>query len=229
MAPNVLLIDDDVNFCSAVSEHLASQGVDILIATDPSILQLINLDELKVILLDIDMPVLSGFEVLAEIKGRNSDVTVIMVSGHSDLNTRLKCLEEGADFFLAKPIDMQELALVTMRAGRRKTIAAEPEARWKLSRTAHSLFTPNGDKVGLSAAEYKVLEVLFVSAPEVASKEALSKAATGRDDRALAYGRGLEVLISRIRSRANVGRHKLPVKALRNVGYVFHGDCHIED
>ena len=229
MAPDVLIIDDDVDFCGAVSDYLACQGIDALSATDPNILQLVNLDELQVILLDIDMPKLSGFDVLDQIRRRSSNVKIIMVSGYSDLNSRLRCLEEGADFFLAKPIDMHELALVTINARGKEKIATKTKTLWRLSRTAHSLFTPDGDKVGLSAGEYRVLKLLFENSPEVVSKEGLTRVATGRDDHALAYGRALEVLVSRIRSRANFGPHKLPVKALRNIGYVFHGDGYIED
>lgn len=56
------------------------------------------------------------------------------------------------------------------------------------------------------------------------SKERLTEAATGRIDMAKIYSRALEVLISRVRSRINSNNVKLPVKALRNVGYVFHGN-----
>lgn len=74
-----------------------------------------------------------------------------------------------------------------------------------------------------------MFELLLSNAPELVSKEELTEAATGRIDIAKTYSRALEVLISRVRSRVNANDAKLPVKALRNAGYVFHDGCEVVD
>lgn len=223
----ILLVDDDKDFCDSVSNYFEMRGSDVITATDPRLLTSMDLNKFRVILLDIDMPRLSGLDVLKLIREQNDHVTTIMVSGRSDLTTRLSSLDNGADFFMAKPIDLSELYLVVQRVvGREEeAIHNDPEAYWQLSRSRLALITPNGDEVGLSASEYRVLDLLFASTPEPVSREELTEAATGRIDIAKTYSRALEVLISRLRTRSSSRGQKLPVKALRNAGYVFHGVC----
>ncbi|PWG15625.1 response regulator transcription factor [Salibaculum griseiflavum] len=222
----ILLIDDDHDFCDSVSSFFDARSIPVLTATDPRLLQSMSLDCLRVILLDIDMPRLSGIDALPIIRSKSDLITTIMVSGHSDLTTRLSALEKGADFFLGKPVDLPELFLVVSRILGKQAAedASISEAHWLLSRNRCALISPTGDAIGLSASEFRVVEALFSHAPEPVSKEELTEAATGRIDVAKTYSRALEVLVSRVRSRVNTSGTKLPIKALRNVGYVFHGN-----
>ena len=227
----ILLIDDDYDFCDSVSKYFDARSISVLTATDPRLLQSMSLDGLRVILLDIDMPHLSGFDVLHNIRSRSDLITTIMISGHSDLTARLSALEKGADFFLGKPVDLPELFLVVSRllGKQAATDTSAIETHWLLSRSRCALISPTGDVIGLSLGEFRVVEALFRHAPEPVSKEELTEAATGRIDIAKAYSRALEVLVSRLRSRANTNENKLAVKALRNVGYVFHGNGTVID
>lgn len=227
----VLLVDDDHDFCDSVASYFEGRGLAVLTATDARLLHSMDLDGLRVILLDIDMPRLSGLDALEVVRHQNDHVTTIMVSGHSDLTTRLSCLDKGADFFMAKPVDLAELYLVVQRVVGQHDKGAQNDALsgWRLSRSRHVLITPDGDEHGLSTGEFRVFELLLSNAPELVSKEELTEAATGRIDLAKTYSRALEVLISRVRSRINSNEVKLPVKALRNAGYVFHGACEVVD
>lgn len=221
----VLLVDDDHDFCDSVASYFEGRGLAVLTATDARLLHSMDLDGLRVILLDIDMPRLSGLDALEVVRHQNDHVTTIMVSGHSDLTTRLSCLDKGADFFMAKPVDLAELYLVVRRVVGQHDKEEQNDASsyWRLSRSRHVLITPDGDEHGLSTGEFRVFELLLSSAPELVSKEELTEAATGRIDLGKTYSRALEVLVSRVRSRINSNEIKLPVKALRNAGYVFHG------
>ena len=223
----ILLVDDDKDFCDSVASYFEVRGSDVFTATDPRLLTSMDLNKFRVILLDIDMPHLSGLDVLKLIREQNDHVTTIMVSGRSDLTTRLSSLDNGADFFMAKPIDLAELYLVVQRVVGREEEATsnDPKACWQLFRSRDTLVAPNGNEFGLSASEYRVLELLFANAQEVVSKEELTEAATGRIDVAKTYSRALEVLISRLRTRSSSEGQKLPVKALRNAGYIFYGKC----
>jgi DNA-binding response OmpR family regulator len=227
----ILLVDDDHDFCESVASYFEDHGLAVLTATDARLLKNINLNALRVILLDIDMPKVSGFDALEIIRRQNDQVTTIMVSGHSDLTTRLSCLDQGADFFMAKPVDLAELFLVVQRIVGQQDIKAKngSMAYWRMSRSRHVLITPDGDEHGLSTGEFRVFELLLSNSPELVSKEELTEAATGRIDLAKTYSRALEVLVSRVRSRVNANDVKLPVKALRNAGYVFHGVGEVVD
>lgn len=228
-AAEILLVDDDYDFCDSVSKYFESRSIPVLTATDPRLLQSMALNSLRVLLLDIDMPRLSGLDALEMIRRHSDQITTIIVSGHSDLTTRLSALEKGADFFLSKPVDLPELFLVVSRILGKQTDVDTLGAQWLLSRSRCALISPNGDVIGLSASEYRVFEGLFSHAPLPVSKEELTEAATGKIDMAKTYTRALEVLISRVRSRVNTNDVKLPVKALRNAGYVFHGNGAVID
>lgn len=227
----VLLVDDDRDFCDSILSYFERRGLEVLTATDARLLQRMDLGALRVILLDINMPRLSGLDALKFVRHQNDYVTTIMVSGHSDLTTRLSCLEKGADFFMAKPIDLAELYLVVQRVIGQNEKEAQNDAQycWRLSRSSHVLIKPNGEEHGLSTGEFRVFQLLFSNSPEPVSKEELTEAATGRIDLAKTYSRALEVLVSRVRSRVSSKDLKLPVKALRNAGYVFHGACEVID
>jgi DNA-binding response OmpR family regulator len=227
----ILLVDDDKDFCDSIAKYFEGLGSSVITATDPRVLTSMDLNKFRMILLDIDMPRLSGFDVLRHIREQNDQVTTIMVSGRSDLTTRLKSLDMGADFFMAKPIDLAELYLVVKRIIRPKNEFADDDLLdfWRLSRSRHVLISPDSNEFGLSASEFRVLHLLFSSPSEVVSKEELTEAATGRIDLDKTYSRALEVLISRVRSRASTGNVRLPIKALRNTGYVFHGRCDVID
>lgn len=229
--PKTLLVDDDYDFCEGVSSYLEDKGIAIAIATDPQLVVNADLKEVTAIFLDIDMPRLSGMDVLESIRQKNETVTIVMVSCHNDIDTRLSCLERGADFFLAKPVDLEEMYLILRRLLDIKpaVLPNEQPPEWTLSRSRFALVSPTGGMIGLSASEFRVFEMLLQQAPEAVGKDELAIAATGKVDRQQVYTRALEVLISRVRTRASNTNIKLPVKAVRNLGYVFHGNCRVTD
>jgi DNA-binding response OmpR family regulator len=151
-----------------------------------------------------------------------------MVSGHSDEPTRLGCLNQGAYFFFSKPVHLEELVLVVRRALGRHDFAPDGQS-WTLVQNQSAVAMPDGHLVGLSSSEYRVLEQLIRQAPNPVSKEVLTQAVTGDAGQTAAFTRALEVMISRLRKRASSDDVRLPIKALRNVGYVFHGSATIEN
>ncbi|MBO6853444.1 MAG: response regulator transcription factor [Marivivens sp.] len=219
---SVLLIDDDEIFCANAKSFFAQKAISIVTLSDPTLALALDFSRFRVVLLDIDMPKVNGLELLSRVGEENRPV-VIMVSAHGDLESRISCLANGADFFVTKPLNIGELALIVERALGRKDPTESEGPSWRLCRSELSLTTPDGQVFGLASSEFRVLELLISRAPNDVSKEELTEAATGRSDVTLAYSRSLEVLLSRIRRRVSGDDHKLPVKSLRNVGYLFHG------
>jgi two-component system, OmpR family, response regulator len=217
----IIIIDDDAFFCETVKSYFRGEGVPIMVVTDPAMSRVIDYSQVDVVLLDIEMPGISGTEILNDIR-KFARPFVIMVSGHGDEARRKACLSNGADMFFGKPINIEELFLVISRA-----IGRLPKAQagqtWTLLRSRCALLTPERMTVGLSSAEFRLLEVLIRDSPNPVSKKALVASITDGDSLTSAYNRGLEVMLSRLRTRASSFTHKLPVKALRNVGYIFHG------
>lgn len=225
--PEILLIDDDVPFCRSVESFFAQNDIPLLTVSDPNIAKAINFQRFKVVLLDIDMPGVSGQDLIVDIAATPKPI-IIMVSGHSDHQTRLDCLTIGADFFFSKPVDLKELSLVSERAlGRTDMVQAEQV--WVLLLSELAIRTPDNRKVGLSSSEFRVLQELITNSPNPVEKEILMRAAAGRGLGGSTSNKALEVLISRLRSRISSDAARLPIKALRNMGYIFHGQGIVEN
>lgn len=103
---------------------------------------------------------------------------------------------------------------------------------WTLNRTNYTLQSPAGKVVRLSSGEFAILSALFARAPDVVSKDDLVKLVTAHKTGATSTSslRSLEVMISKLRRQFSETDHPLPIKALRHVGYVFHGsEAAVED
>lgn len=226
----IVLIDDDEDFCRSVKEYFRREGLQLATLNDPLIATAVDLTKFKIVLLDLDMPALNGHQILEQMS-RGHMPLVIVVSGHGDIETRLDLLGSGADFFLSKPVDLAELCLIAKKAlGRTITGTPDTPSHWMLRRRQMALTTPDNQTFGLSASEFRILEKLFQHAGEAISKQSLIEMYTGSMTTPTAQQeRSLEVLLSRLRRRVSSATSTFPVKSLRNVGYIFHGDCRIMD
>jgi DNA-binding response OmpR family regulator len=226
----ILLIDDDEDFCRSVKAYFEREGIRLATLSDSLIVTAIDLTNIKVVLLDLDMPLLNGRQVLDQLPPGQSPL-VIIVSGHGDIDTRLDLLGSGADFFLSKPVDLGELCLIAKKAlGRHIVNTSSATTLWILQRHQMCIFTPYQQTFGLSGTEFRVLEKLFRNVGEVTGKEILIEVSTGSTKPpTLQQVRSLEVLLSRLRRRFSTDTVTFPVKSLRNVGYIFHGNCQITD
>lgn len=223
---DVLLIDDDPSFCDSVKTYFANRGISLLSVSDPRLAKELNFLHFRIILLDLDMPEITGQDLLRDIRTSEKPI-IIIVSGHSDEETRLDCLNQGVDFFFSKPVHLEELSLVVRRALGRYDVFHDGQS-WTLIQSQSALEMPDGHLVGLSSTEYRVLEQLIRHAPNPVSREILTQVVTGDEGQTAVFTRALEVMISRLRTRASNDYSRLPIKALRNVGYVFHGVGTIE-
>ena len=228
--PEILLIDDDEAFCASLRTYFSQSQLSVSVITDPTVADALDFSKYALLLLDLDMPLVHGADIIKKLPNKRRPVVVI-VSGQDDLETRMRLLEDGADFFLSKPVELGELCLIAKRViGRASDHAEDDRSVWTLHRAQYALSTPGGQKFGLTSAEYRLLERLFLLSPEVVPKEELAHAFTGdRGGMTIDFNRSLEVIISRLRSRLNSDFGAFPVKALRNVGYVFHGNCQIAE
>lgn len=150
-----------------------------------------------------------------------------MISGHSDERTPVTMLKDGADFFPAKPVNLEELYLVADRILRKDRAAAVDSGSWALQRSTMLLNTPDGRQIGLSASEFRVIETLIRRAPDHIDKTELLLAMSSTGKSGSSSLRALEVMLSRLRSRASTQDVILPIRAIRNAGCVFHGSGRI--
>jgi len=227
--PDILAIDDDHGFLGELKTFFLRNGIGVATMSDSILAPRIDFARFKVVLLDLNMPGLSGEEILAQMPAGRRPI-IIILSGQNDLETRLRLLDHGADFFLPKPVDLTEVLLICRRALGRQVLDEELGQIWTLSRSKHTLRTPQETTFGLTFSEFKILELLIEANPNVVTKQTLAHAVTAREGAAaVSFYRSLEVMISRMRTRFSGPDQPLPIKALRNVGYIFHGRGVLEE
>jgi len=113
----VLLVDDEREFVQTLSERLQLRDMGSAVAYDgKSALELVNEDEPEVMILDLKMPGIDGFEVLKKVKKTRPEIEVIILTGHGSNADRKVCMELGAFAYLQKPVDIEVLSETLKKA-----------------------------------------------------------------------------------------------------------------
>lgn len=221
---SLLLVDDDAELCGMMKEFFTQAGHRLECAYNgrEGLANALN-GAYDLAILDVMLPILDGFEVLQQLR-RRKDLPVIMLTARVQQRDRIRGLDTGADDYLPKPFDPDEL-LARIRAVLRRTESAgRPEATVvtignvrvnPASREVWSAGTP----VELTAMEFDLLEMLIRSAGRVVSRDEITAALFERE--ATPYDRFLDVHISHLRKKLEGGRGL--IRTIRGVGYVFTG------
>jgi len=115
--PKLLLVDDEREFVKTLSERLLMRDVSSAVAYDgESALEILNDDEPDVIILDLKMPGIDGYEVLKKTKQKSPDTEVIILTGHGSEKDREECMALGAFAYLQKPVDIDVLTETLKKA-----------------------------------------------------------------------------------------------------------------
>ena len=164
----VLVIEDDRQIVRTLRTSLQARGYDVLAAGDgTTALGVLRADGVDLVILDLGLPDLDGLEVLTRLRSFARQPVIVLTVRDSQ-SEKVAALDRGADDYVIKPFDMEEL-LARMRATLRRV--APDDARPKLRRFGHveidldkKLVTRNGVKVHLTPTEYQLL-VAFVTHP----------------------------------------------------------------
>ena len=117
MPSKVLLVDDEREFVQTLSERLIMRDMGSAVVYDGrAALNLVQDDEPEVIVIDLKMPHVDGFEVLKKVKADHPEIEVIVLTGHGSEEDRLTCMDLGAFAYMQKPVDIEELSLVLKQA-----------------------------------------------------------------------------------------------------------------
>jgi two-component system response regulator CpxR len=220
------VIDDDAELCDLVAEYLEPDGFAVEAINNPELgLARALSHEHQLIVLDVMMPGINGFEVLRRLRA-NSQLPVLMLTARGSDVDRIVGLELGADDYLPKPFNPREL-VARIHAILRRThpIAAANRDRRLLvgdvnldcsARIAHC----GGEKLDLTSAEFDLLVMLLHSAGNVLSREEISQAVLGREFNPL--DRSIDTHISNLRKKLGVEVHGVErIKSVRGVGYIY--------
>ena len=220
---HVLLVDDDVELCGLITEYLSAQGFRVDCVHDgPSGLARTYQHAYDLVVLDVMLPRLDGFEVLRQLR-RRSTVPVILLTARGGQEDRLHGFDAGADDYLSKPFAAGEL-LARIRAVLRRAHGG------RVGRPADLLvgsirLNPatrrawNGDvELDLTSMEFDLLELLMGAAGRIVSRDEI--AAVLHQRTASPFERSLDVHISHLRKKlAPIGDDLL--RTVRGVGYLL--------
>jgi len=221
----ILLIDDDVELCQMLNDYLSRFGfrVTTLHRGDAGLKMALE-RPWSLVLLDVMLPGLDGFEVLRRIRA-SSQVSVLLLTARGDDVDRIVGLEIGADDYLPKPFNPREL-LARMRAIlRRSSTGAEARVEQtvlkvetlELNRSARQV-TLAGQRVDLTDVEFALLEALMGSPGKVVAREEISEGVLGRKFHP--FDRSLDMHVSRLRRKlSDKGADEDLVKTIRGTGY----------
>ena len=221
---DVLLIDDDIELCTMLTEYLGRYGFHVsAVHRGDTGLEAARRRAWPMILLDVMLPGLDGFEVLKQIRTFSSGSVLLLTARDEDVD-RIVGLELGADDYLAKPFNPREL-LARIRAIRRRN-SAPPAAVDSSLVVVDDLeldpgsrnVTQSGELLELTDVEFTLLEALMRSPGKVVDRDSLSESVLGR--KFSPFDRSLDMHVSRLRRKlAGDGRNEDRVKTVRGTGY----------
>ena len=216
----LLLIEDDAQLAHWLVQLLREQ--DFLVdhvADGGAADRLLAQSRYDVVLLDLNLPQLSGKGVLRRIRERQDDAAVIVLTASASLDQKVQCLEMGADDYLVKPIEVRELVarmlalLRRQRPGKANDITCG-DLRYDL-RTRQ--FTLAGTDLALPPRERHLLETLILHAGTTVSRQALVDGLFGIDEEASADA--IDLYVHRLRKKLEAS--STTIVTLRGVGFLL--------
>lgn len=221
----ILIIEDEYSLADVLRETFKKENYLSDIATDgeEGLNQaLTNIYDL--IILDVMLPKLNGFDVLKQIRSAKIMTPILMLTAKSELTGKLEGFDNGADDYLTKPFNTKELLArikaLTRRKGEitlEKTIFGDLELD---SKTCTITCLTNQKSIKLGLKEYLLLEYLIANQNIAVTKEQIVEKIWGFDGYDLEYNNA-EVYISFLRKKINFVESKVRIKAIRNVGYII--------
>lgn len=226
----ILVVDDDVRFCGMLGDYLGRHGIELTARHDGEQgLEAAHAACHDLMLLDVTLPGIDGFEVLRRLR-TFSEMCVLLLTARGEAADRVRGLRLGADDYLSKPFDVDEL-VARVQAILRRRVARVPLASMtspkpRLQREGLTLdFSSRSVMYGempldLTDIEFCLLEKFMASPGVVLTREDLVSGVFGRPFHPL--DRSLDVYVGRLRRKLHattpLGNH---IKTIRSVGYLF--------
>ena len=215
----ILIVEDEKLLAASIGELLRSRGFDIELAFDGEMgLQYAELGVYDLLILDVMLPKMSGFDLAKRLRARHRGVPILMLTARSALEDRVTGLDAGADYYLTKPFDTRELLACVNALLRRQGAQVDEVA---LGNTALDLSSGTlrcGEaSIRLSAKEFDVMRLLFQAGGRNLSKETILARVWGYDSEAVENH--VEVYVGFLRKKlASIGSD-VRIETIRRLGY----------
>ncbi len=223
MASTILIIDDDTKLNQLLKDFLKDFGYAVITATRPTQgLKKLKRDSPDLVILDIMLPEMDGFEVCRAIR-QTSTIPIIMLTARGEITDKVVGLELGADDYLAKPFEPRELVARIQSVLRRAHQLSDNQTLTFERLTIDldkRIALLDGNPVDLTTNEFTALTLLARNAGKVLNRDQILQELRGMD--CDAFNRSVDIAVSRLRQKLN-DNPKSPefIKTVWGSGYVF--------
>ena len=216
----ILIVEDDASLASGVSRILEAEGYAVdMTSRGEEAVEAAKRERFDLVILDIGLPGMDGFEALRRLRGAEHRVPVLVLTARDTVSDRVHGLDLGADDYMAKPFAMPELTArvrALIRRSRAQTGPRVTHGPLMLDTVARRAYLA-GEPLELAAREWAVLEVLLGRVEKIVSKESIIQAVAGWDEEL--SPNAIEVYISRLRSKLE--RAGIRIRTVRGERYRY--------
>lgn len=221
----ILLAEDEVDLNNVVTRYLKKNGYSVDSVLDgEEALDYLEYSEYDLVILDIMMPKVDGFEVIKKLRDKGNHTSVLMLTARDSADDKVKGLDLGADDYIVKPFDFNELmarirAVVRRKYGNSSNKLAIGDL---ILDTSEKSVTRAGKQIELTGKEYEVLEYLMQSKNRILSRDQIKEHVWDFDYEG--DSNIIDVLIKNIRKKIDIEDGKQIIYTKRGLGYVIKED-----
>ncbi|MDO4639971.1 MAG: response regulator transcription factor [Leptotrichia hongkongensis] len=221
----ILLAEDEVDLNNVVTRYLKKNGYSVDSVLDgEEALNYLEYSEYDLVILDIMMPKVDGFEVIKKLRDKGNHTSVLMLTARDSADDKVKGLDLGADDYIVKPFDFNEL-LARIRAVVRRKYGNSSNKLVigdLILDTSEKSVTRAGKQIELTGKEYEVLEYLMQSKNRILSRDQIKEHVWDFDYEG--DSNIIDVLIKNIRKKIDIEDGKQIIYTKRGLGYVIKED-----
>ena len=221
----ILVVEDEKDLNNIITKHLKKNNFSVdSVFNGEEALEYLDYGTYDLIVLDIMLPKVNGYEVIKKLRENKNETAVLMLTARDSIEDKIKCLDLGADDYLIKPFDFGELlarirALVRRKYGNTSNTMEIDDLCIDI---AKKTVVRGGKNIELTGKEYEVLEYLIQNKGHVLSRDKIR-------DSVWDYGYEgesniIDVLIKNIRKKIDIGNSKPLIHTKRGLGYVLKED-----
>lgn len=218
----ILVVEDEMHLREQIKSALEKKGYSVDLAIDGEEGRYYGTEyQYDVAIIDLGLPKVSGIDLIKELRQQDINYPILILTARGHWQDKVDGLEAGADDYVVKPFEMEEVfarlnALIRRSAGHAKPVVSVGGIELD---TAAQKVLLNGAAVELTSFEYKVLEYLMLPPGEVVSKTVLTEHIYAQDfDR---DSNTIEVFVGRLRKKLDPDNQLKPIETLRGRGYRF--------
>jgi DNA-binding response OmpR family regulator len=222
VAKKILIVEDDPALLRGLKDNFETQGYQVRTANDgQKALDALAKEPPDLLLLDLMLPKVNGYEICKTVRARQLDLPIIMLTAKGQEDDIVRGLELGADDYVTKPFSIREL-LARVKAFLRRQAPADDAmefAEFRLDRTAHKLFR-HGVEVELTSKEFRLLEFFVQRSGRALTRDGILDAVWGND--VIVTDRSVDRCVTTLRAKIEADPHNPNfIRTIRDIGYRF--------